>query len=521
MLDLAVGRGGTAAAELSDPRTVLPESPAGRTLQQSNGHRWYHMNDKTEPTGPSLQRSLQTVNLTLFGLVAMGPIGGVTLYGLVAVASQGAVLSSFLLAALCVGLTGLSFATMAAVAPGAGSVQSYAAKAFGPALGFLGGWAMLLDYVLITALVVVFGAYYLVGALPWLRLEPVAAAFALFSFVVAFRGVTWSARADLVVTGLQGIMVGLIVLFGAWILLGQQANGAVEATPIWPQTAQAGSVISGASVAIIAFLGFDVISTLAEEVSGEQVGRSVGVATLIAIAVMAATFLVLGWTISGLGGGLGGRDPATAGSQIVAERLPVLAVPLGIVAGAALGLGVNLATTTGASRLLFALARTGALPPPLKRIHPHYHSPWVAVITVSATVAGLAFIALDQVDLLAGLVSFGALTGFLLVNVAVIAHHGIALGSRLWMRHWLMPCAGAAVVLYVMAGINPLALEIGLAWLAAGLVIFLVSSAGRFAEDRIGRGSGPGEEPSAVMEPVPDRELSDAVPPAEPPSPQK
>lgn len=469
---------------------------------------------------PALKRSLTTINLTLFGLVAIGPIAGVTMYGFVAGASAGAVLPSFLLAALCVGLSGLSFASMAAVAPSAGSVQSYAGHAFGPAVGFLGGWAMLLDYVLLTALVVVFGAYYLVGALPWLPLGPTVAAFALFSFVVAYRGVTWSARADIVVTGLQGIMVALILIFGGWLLLGAAVNGAPGMAPIWPQSAQPGNVLAGASVAIIAFLGFDAISTLAEEVAGEHVGHAVGAATLMAIALMAVTFFLLGWTLSGLGGRLGERDPAVAGFLIIAERLPALILPLGIVAGAAAGLGVNLATTTGASRLLFALARTGALPRPLARIHPHYRSPWVAVTTVSATVAGLAFIALDQVDLLAGLVSFGALTGFLLVNVAVIAHHGIRCRSRRWLSHWILPGAGAAVVLYVMAGINPLALEIGLVWLAAGLLIYVVSSAGRSGQSQVRRGGGSGVMPPAAVEPDPLRELSAASSPVDPPQQQ-
>ncbi len=423
-----------------------------------------------------LNRSLKTFNLTLFGLVAMGPIAGVTMFGFVAEASAGAVLPSFLLATLCVGLTGLSFASMAAVAPGAGSVQSYAGHAFGPALGFLGGWAMLLDYVLLTALVIVFGANYLVGAIPWLRQEPTVGAFALFSFVFAFRGVTWSARADFLVTALQGIMVVSILFLGGWLLLGTPTDVSTAATAVLTQPPLPGNVVAGASVAIIAFLGFDTISTLAEEVASHQVGRAIGIATLTAIVLMAATFLLLGWTLGELGGGLAGRDPAAAGFLIVAERLPALTLPLGIVAGIAVGVGVNLAATTGASRLLFALARTGDLPRPLVRIHPRHRSPWVAVTTVCAVVAGLAFFALDQGDLLAGLVSVGALTGFLLVNAAVIAHHGLALRSRRWIRHWILPGAGAAVVIYVMSGVNALAMEIGLAWLAIGLVIHLIST---------------------------------------------
>lgn len=117
------------------------------------------------------------------------------------------------------------------------------------------------------------------------------------------------------------------------------------------------------------------------------------------------------------------------------------------------------------------------LPAPLARIHPRFRSPWVAVALVFMVNASLSLVALTYVDTLAALVSFGALTGFLLVNISVIGHYGIAEGSRRWLRHWLLPAAGAAVVLYIMSGISQLALLLAACWLVVGLVIWGLGAA--------------------------------------------
>ncbi len=429
----------------------------------------------------ALKRALPTLNLTLFGLVAIAPIAGITLYGFVSTAAEGAVLPAYITAALCVCLTALSFAAMADVAPGAGSVYGYTAKAFGYRLGFFGAWAMLLDYLLLNALTIVFGALYLTSALPWLPLGPTVAGFVLVAAGMAFLGIRWSARADVAQTVLQGAAVLVVVLWAAALLVGPSETEFVP-TAFWPQGVPLNAMIAGATIAIIAYLGFDAISTLAEEVKHEAPGRAIGIATISAVLLMTAVFLATGWALGGMTGDLENLDPATAGFQIIDARLPVLSVPLGIITGFALGLGVNLACMTGASRVLFALGRDRHLPSALARVHPGFGSPWVATLAVFVVVGSVSLVALEQADLLANLVSLGALTGFLLVNLSVIGHFGLRHRSTKLLRHWLLPAAGAVVVLFILFSISANALQLGAVWFAVGIGIALVRR-GRVPQD--------------------------------------
>lgn len=428
----------------------------------------------TDVPATTLRPALRTWNLILFGIVAMAPIAGVTMYGFVAALSGGAVIPAYLLAGAGVGLTAMSFAAMAEAAPGAGSVYGYASHAMGRFMGFLGGWAILLDYLLLTALVIVFGAYYLTGALPWLPLNVATGLFGLFACTVAVAGVSWSSRADLASTLAQSLIVVLLVGLALVVLTGPITTGGPRLPDLWPASAPLGGVISGASAAIIAYIGFDAVSTLAEEVASDVPGVAVGRATLTAVVVMTVVFLATGWALSGLSGDLTGLDPPQAGFQIVRARLPALSLPLGLVTGLALGMSSSLVCMSSSARILFAMARDGHLPEPLSRVHPRMRSPVVAVLTVAVLATSLAFWALPHADLLGGLVSFGALSGFLLVNLSVIASYGLRGGSRRWLRHWILPALGTAVIVYILSGIQTDALQLGAAWTLAGAVLFVL-----------------------------------------------
>lgn len=277
-------------------------------------------------------------------------------------------------------------------------------------------------------------------------------------------------------TAVQSLVVAAVVLGGAALVLGlaPEAGTALHVPPIWPEAATLGGVVAGASAAIITFIGFDAISTLGDEVAGHSPGRSIAVATVAAVLVMTAIFVLTGWALGGMATDMEALDPATAGFQIIDRHLPWLSLPVGIVAGIAIGLGGNLVCLSGSARILMAMACDRMLPAPLARVHGGFGSPWVAVLAVFAIAAPLAFFGLEHADLLGSLVSFGALTGFLLVNLSVIAHYGLRQGSRDWLRHWILPAGGAAVVVDILSGIQPLALELGLAWLLLGLAIRFV-----------------------------------------------
>ncbi len=195
-----------------------------------------------------------------------------------------------------------------------------------------------------------------------------------------------------------------------------------------------------------------------------------GQATLTALGLMLALFVAMSWLLADLGRGTAVADPSTAALQIIGQRLPWLLTPLSLVAAIALGVGCVVTCHAAVSRLLFAVAREGNLPAVLGRVDSNRQVPVPAVIAMGIIITAVSVAAMSNIDLFAGLVSFGALTGFVFVNAAVIVHFGLRGRSRRWLRHWLLPALAIFVLLYIVSGLQPLAVEVGLAWLAVGVL---------------------------------------------------
>ena len=437
---------------------------------------------KPEDGGPSLRRSLSFINLFIFGLVCMAPVAAFTMYGFVSVTSDGATILSYLLGAAGILLTALSFAQMAAVAAQSGSVYGYAKFAVGWRVGFLGGWAMLLDYLLLGALTAVYGALYIANGLP--QVPEWAFLGAVFTLLLSsgIKGVSLSSKFDFMVLLAQLAFSVLFVILASLMIY--QAVDVAPAFDLFPDASSTYAVLGGASLTVISFLGFDAISTLAEEVSGQRPGRDIGLATVLSVIIMLIIFIVVSWLLDRLAIGLVLPDPAIAAFDILAQRMPALATPLALICGLAIGIGGTQACHTGSTRLVFAMARDRQLPAVLGRINRVTRTPISAALLTFAIIATISTVALDQAELLANLVSFGALSGFFLVNFSVINHFGIRQRSRSWIRHWLAPLLGMAVIAYIMTGINPLALKVGLGWMALGLVIHWLHNRGDELEPR-------------------------------------
>jgi amino acid transporter len=422
------------------------------------------MADKT-----GLRRALGFWDLVLFGLICIAPVAPFALFGFVNAFSAGAVVPPYVLGAIGLAFTGLSYATMAEIAPQAGSAYGFARLALGDFAGFAAGWAILLDYVVVGALVLLYGALYFSPLANGVPVETLMIASAVLMLALNLLGIRFSARVNLVLTGLQ-IAVGLVFAAGAlWLLLAPGGSGLTQA-PLWTPSATPASIVAATPLAVIAFLGFDAISTLSEEVKSSTPGVLVGRATIVTLALMLGLFVSISWLLADLARGLDLSDPATAGMVIVAERLSWLATPLSLVVALAYILGLSPAILAGASRLAFAMARARELPRPLAYVHPGRQVPMVAVLVLGAMLFIIAWIALPNVDVLGGLVSFGAITGFILVNLSVIVHFGVRGHSRRWLRHWIAPALGVLVLLWVLSGVVPQALELGAAWLALGVI---------------------------------------------------
>jgi len=435
-----------------------------------------------------LKRSLGLRDLLIYGLIFIVPISPFTLFGMIFNASHGMVPFVYLVGLVAMVFTALSYMALSEAFPVAGSVYIYAGRSMGEEAGFLAGWAMLLDYLLIPTLCYVACAIALQAEWPQIP-KPVAVVFFLgFSTVINYLGIEASARANLVMLFVQGIILVVFMVAGVMALRHGVAGAHFSPLPLLDPARMSPSLVFGAlSLAVLSFLGFDAISTLAEETKGGPtvVGRATMLSLCIATVLFVAQTYLASLFVLGRTSFPPGDETDSAFYNIAATigggSLKVLAaVPGAVLSVAACALTAQAAT----ARLLFGMARDGRLPRFLAYVDPKHQVPSRAVFLVAAITLGLGLLLVNQLDLLASMVNFGALTGFLLLHLSVIAHFIIRQKSRRWIRHLLVPVIGFVIAAYVLFNAGTPAKIAGLCWLGVGAValLFLKFRAGRLRQ---------------------------------------
>jgi amino acid transporter len=423
-----------------------------------------------------LRRALTTRDLIVYGMIFMVPIAPMAVFGFVWNDAKGMVPLAYLLGLVGMFFTAMSYAAMSHAFPLAGSVYTYAQRGLHEIAGFFAGWLILLDYILIPALLYLFSAVALRPLFPgvpdWIWLI----GFIVFNAVVNLIGVQLTARINWYMLIMELLTLALFVIFGLLALYGGQGAGALTLKPIYdPRVFSLATVAGATSIAVLSFLGFDGISTLAEESQG---GRgAVGRATLVSLVLVGALFMLQTWIATDLARGMRFSSTETAFYEI-SERaggawLRLIIIVANVIAS---GIANAMVAQAAVSRILFAMARDGKLPAVLARIHPRYQTPYVSTLAVAglSLVVGLFFA--TRLDDLSRVVNFGALCGFLLLHLSVINHYFIRQRSGQWLRHLLFPLAGFFVIAFVLYEMDSAAKIMGAAWIAIGAGYYLVLS---------------------------------------------
>ncbi len=419
----------------------------------------------------SLKRSLTYWDLVLYGLAYIAPFAPLSTLGFVWNESNGLIVMAYVLGGVCMYFTARSYATMTEMLPTAGSVYGFARHCLGAFPGFIAGWMILLDYLLIPAFVYVLMAVALETLLPgvdrgvWIVLLVAA------TTGVNWFGITVTSRANFVSVALQVIILLGFMVLGVIALYGGKGNGALTLKPVFDAaTFNAGKIFSATSICIMSFLGFDAVSTLAEEVRGGD-RRVVGRAIIAVLVLSAAFFVCLTWVLGNLLSGITIKDPAAAQYELAAWATgPWSAVVLAWAFATIVGISNALPMQVGVARVVFAMGRDRQLPQALARIHPRYHTPYVGMLVTAAISLAVALFMKNRLDDLASIVNFGALSGFLFLHVSVLARFAAKLRSRAWAAHWLVPIGGILVVLAVFSGMSALAVKVGVTWFTVGIV---------------------------------------------------
>ncbi|HVT93489.1 MAG TPA: APC family permease [Bryobacteraceae bacterium] len=436
----------------------------------------------SKTAGPArLKPFLRLPALVLFGITFVGPTAPFPMFGIVSSVSKGHMALAYLIALCAMVLTAISYGKMSAAYPAAGSAYTYSRRSLHPAAGFLVGWTMLLDYMLLPLLSVIYVSITFARLMPFVPYRVWLVLCAMVMTAVNLFGLKVTNKANFAMTAIMMAAVIWFVTAAIHALFeGQGAAALLSSQPFYnPAAFSLRSVMAGTSIAAFSYLGFDGISTLAEDCKDPR--RDIGRATVLVCLICGFLFIPQAYL-----GQLLWPDFATFPNVETAfldvARLAGGAALFSMVSFVLVVAGFASAITgqASASRLLFGMARDRLLPSRIfTYIHPKHSTPTFGVLAVGVVAVLGGFYLSFQ--LAAEAVNFGALLGFMSVNLSVVSHYFIRERERGFgglFSNLILPCGGFLVCLYVFLNLSVTAKWVGVVWCGVGLVLLAVLTSG-------------------------------------------
>jgi len=439
------------------------------------------------PSAPRLKRVLSLWDLIFYGIVLIQPIAPVPLYGVAQKLSDGHFVTIILIALFAMLITAVSYGRMAALYPTAGSAYTYVGKGLNPHLGFLAGWAMILDYLLQPLINTVWISTALheryVPMVPYIVW---AAIIAGIMTLLNLAGVKASAQSNKLLLAIMSVVVLIFVVLAVRYLFGGQGwSGLFSMQPLYdPRTFNSHRILTATSFAALTYIGFDGVTTLAEDVENPKRNVLLAVVlTCIFAGVCSAFEAYLGarvwpdWhTFPNLETAFMDICRRVGGAFLFNAMGFILIV-------AAFGSGLT--GTLGAARLLFGMGRDGVLP----RKTFGYLKPGTSTPTFNILLIG--FISFAGAVLLnyvgsayehAGeLLNFGAFLAFMGVNLACFWQFTVSRQPGYKpkvLRDVILPLIGFAFCGLIWWNLNSLAKTVGGIWFAIGLLYVGIKTRG-------------------------------------------
>ncbi len=474
----------------------------------------------------TLKRSLGPINLITLGVGAVIGAGIFVLTGQAAALHAGpAIALSFVLAGITCAFAGLCYAEFASLIPIAGSAYTYGYATLGELVAWIIGWCLCLEYAFGAATVASGWAGYFLSLIEQIGITP-SASLARFTTtygnVIYLYGHRWMPEASLPpgvdiamlphVTGLFNIVafvaiavvtavlvigikesanlnsaivfvkvgvVGIFLVLGIGFLLQHPDLARMNWHPFIPPKQGPGQygisgIAAGAASIFFAYIGFDAVSTAAQEAKNPQRDMPIGI--LGSLVICTILYIAVSLTLTGLVSykALNVAEPVAIGVDATGVRWGGILVKI----GAVFGLGtVMLVMLLGQSRVFYSMSRDGLLPKWAGAIHPKFRTPWISNIVVGSIVAFLP--ALLPIDKLSAMVNMGTLLAFAIVSAGVwilrVRQPELERPFRTPLVP-LVPILGIISALYLIASLPTLTWIVVSIWLVIGLVIYFTYS---------------------------------------------
>jgi APA family basic amino acid/polyamine antiporter len=480
--------------------------------------------------GHALKRTLGPINITLLGI---GAIIGAGIFATVGTAAAGdsarpgagpSLMLSFVITAVVCAFTALCYAEMAAMVPISGSAYTYSYATLGELVAWIIGWDLMLEYAIGNVAVAISWANYFrsfmhdafgVNIPDWLSTDFRTArkipglldnAPHIFGYPIVFNLLAFAIVAALTVllvwgikesAGFNAVMVGvkivvLIFFIGALFYFVSPSTMSTNWHPFQP--AGWGGTLAGAAVVFFAYIGFDAVSTVAEETKNPARDLPIGI---IASLVICTVFYVIVAAV--FTGAMPYQELVKRLSTEQAEPLTMAlnhVAPQARWASAVVAFGSVVAHTAvllvfqlGQPRIFFSMARDGLLPPVFARVHPRFKTPHVTTILTGVLVGGFA--AVMSIDEMVDLTNIGTLFAFVLVCVGIIIlrykEPDRLRPFKVPFGAWLLPMMGAVSCVFLMYYLPPTSWWRFVAWLLLGLAVYLSYS---YSKSEIGKKIG-------------------------------
>ncbi len=436
---------------------------------------------------PGLKRSLRLWDLIIIGIVIIQPIAPMGVYGVISNKAGGHVVTTILIAMVAMLFTAISYGRMARVYPSAGSAYTYVGQEIHPALGYITGWSMVMDYILNPLICTIICSKLSQNILPEVPYWAFAVFFAVMFSGLNLRGVKTSARINDVLAA--GMMIVVVIFFGVVVryVYGISHYGPAFFTqPFYnPETFNSSRIFQGTSIAVLTYIGFDGISTLSEEVENPR--RNILLATVL-VCVITGVLSAMEVYAAQL---IWGSKPFA--ENMVESAFPLVARQVGgivmfhllnftiLIANIGSGMGAQLA----AARLLYGMGRNDALPKKFfGAIEPKRHIPRNNVIIIGAIALAGAFL-LEFLSRRGGdgayatgtqLLNFGAVIAFMGVNASAFIRFFVK--GRKTVGNLLPPVLGFLFCFGIWLNLSRTALKAGVIWLAVGIIYGAIKTRG-------------------------------------------
>jgi len=428
---------------------------------------------------PRLRRTLTLWDLIFYGIVLIQPIAPVPLYGVAQKLSDGHFVTIILIALFAMLITAVSYGRMGAIYPTAGSAYTYVGKGLNPHLGFLAGWAMILDYLLQPLI----NTVWIATALHERYLHQVPfVAWALLIVgimtVLNLAGVKSSANTNKVLLAVMSVVVVFFIVLAIKFLYGGQGwAGLFSLQPLYdPKTFNSHKILTATSFAALTYIGFDGVTTLAEDVENPK--RNVLLAVVLTC--------IFAGVCSGIEAYLGARvwPDWRSFPNLETAFMDICSRVGGVLLFNAMGLilivaafGSGLTGTLGAARLLFGMGRDGVLPKKyFGQLKPGSNTPTNNILLIG----GLAFVGAVLLNYIGSayqhageLLNFGAFLAFMGVNLACFWQFGVRRQQgyeRRMLADIVLPLIGFLFCGLIWVNLNMVAKTVGGIWFAIGIL---------------------------------------------------